>query len=197
MSNRVGARVGLCPTARPVDAAELCDLVADCDVLHVNSWTRCAKPTFRHGSYSSLIDHVFIRHSLGDSILRREGPVSWLLFKWRQGGYHLLVCASIRRLNVSSLAKSNGARSRVLDRITLEQVCRDPTDTRTHALHTRVGPWLAVHRHSAVEKVNSQLTETALDFFREDATRPNCSMATYSGWSLRPGGVVCLSHLDS
>ena len=68
MSNRVGARVGLCPTARPVDAAELCDLVADCDVLHVNSWTRYAKPTFRHGSNSSLIDHVFIRHSLGDSI---------------------------------------------------------------------------------------------------------------------------------
>ena len=74
----VGARARLFPSVIPPDAALLKDICVDHDLLHLNSWTRFAKPTFRGPSGCSLIDHLFIRHNLGDAQARAAGPQSWV-----------------------------------------------------------------------------------------------------------------------
>ncbi|CAE7499118.1 unnamed protein product, partial [Symbiodinium sp. CCMP2456] len=165
MAKRVGARASLRHATRPQDVNELSDIIADHDLLHLNSWTRFAKPTYRNGSHSSLIDHIFVRHSLGDAVSRRAGPVTWPLFKWRQGGFHLPVCVSCRLPDVRQLARSRGPRSCVLDRVTLAQVCRNPQHPQICELNEKVSGWLQSHSDASVEEVNRQLYACALEVF--------------------------------
>ncbi|CAE7905105.1 unnamed protein product, partial [Symbiodinium sp. KB8] len=64
VNSRVGARADILSSTPPADQGELLDLIHDCDLLHLNSWTRFAKHTFRHGEHASLIDHIFVRPKL-------------------------------------------------------------------------------------------------------------------------------------
>ena len=165
VNSRVGARADILSSTPPADQGELLDLIHDCDLLHLNSWTRFAKHTFRHGEHASLIDHIFVRHSLGDTISRRSGPISWQLFPWRSGGRHSPVCASIQVPHISALFKRSGPKLRVLDKVTLAQACRNDADPRIWALRNRVGAWLHAHQDATVEAVNAELHSTALDLF--------------------------------
>ena len=165
VNTRVGARADLLSSTPPSDQGEFMDLIHDCDLLHLNSWTRFAKYTFRHGDHASMIDHIFVRHSLGDTVSRRAGPISWQLFTWRSGGRHSPVCASIQVPHISALFGRSGPRLRVLDKVTLAQACRDDADPRICALRDRVGAWLHSHQDATVEAVNAELHSTALDLF--------------------------------
>ncbi|OLQ07838.1 putative 149 kDa protein [Symbiodinium microadriaticum] len=64
VNTRVGARADLLSSTPPSDQGEFMDLIHDCDLLHLNSWTRFAKYTFRHGDHASMIDHIFVRPRL-------------------------------------------------------------------------------------------------------------------------------------
>ena len=165
VNTRVGARADILSSTPPVDQGELLDLIHDCDLLHLNSWTRFAKYTFRNGDHASMIDHIFVRHSLGDTISRRAGPISWQLFPWRSGGRHFPVCASIQVPHISALFKRSGPKLRVLDKVTLAQACRNDADPRIWALRDRVSAWLHSHQDATVEAVNAELHSTALDLF--------------------------------
>ncbi|OLP78151.1 hypothetical protein AK812_SmicGene41706 [Symbiodinium microadriaticum] len=165
VNSRVGARADILSSTPPADQGELLDLIHDCDLLHLNSWTRFAKHTFRNGDHASLIDHIFVRHSLGDTISRRAGPISWQLFPWRSGGRHSPVCASIQVPHISALFKRSGPKLRVLDKVTLAQACRNDADPRIWALRDRVSAWLHAHQDATVEAVNAELHSTALDLF--------------------------------
>ncbi|CAE6931286.1 unnamed protein product, partial [Symbiodinium sp. CCMP2456] len=78
MAKRVGARASFCHATRPQDVNELADIIADHDLLHLNSWTRFAKPTYRNGSHFSLIDHIFVRKVA--SISRSVSAVACQMF---------------------------------------------------------------------------------------------------------------------
>ena len=160
----VGARAKPYLSKPHPDTNEMMDLVHDLGLVHLNSWTRHAKATFRSDQGNTLIDHAFARADQCDIESRQAGPVDWPLTRWRLGGRHrpLLFSIPLQRRRYPPRHSAHSAR---LDKAALLSVCRSPDDPRADAFRQETAAWIAAHPRASIAEVNQFLVQTSLALF--------------------------------
>ena len=160
----VGARAKPYLSKPHPDTNEMMDLVHDLGLVHLNSWTRHAKATFRSDQGNTLIDHAFARADQCDIESRQAGPVDWPLTRWRLGGRHrpLLFSIPLQRRRYPPRHSVHSAR---LDKAALLSVCRSPDDPRADAFRQETAAWIAAHPRASIAEVNQFLVQTSLALF--------------------------------
>ncbi|CAE7361477.1 unnamed protein product [Symbiodinium sp. CCMP2592] len=160
----VGSKARAFRTPMVPDLAALEALLVDFQLLHLNSWTRRAGPTFISPQGASQIDHVFVRKAAADMPARGGSPCNWPLAAWRQGGRHRPVQVSLPIRPYRALGKSQPKRA-LLDLQGLRNACRDPSHPGIRQLRASVEALLSDSPEATVEEVNSHVLQKATAVF--------------------------------
>ncbi|CAE7534662.1 unnamed protein product [Symbiodinium sp. CCMP2592] len=160
----VGSKARAFRTPMVPDLAALEALLVDFQLLHLNSWTRRAGPTFISPQGASQIDHVFVRKATADMPARGGSPCNWPLAAWRQGGRHRPVQVSLPIRPYRALGKSQPKRA-LLDLQGLRNACRDPSHPGIRQLRASVEALLSDSPEATVEEVNSHVLQQATAVF--------------------------------
>ncbi|CAE7668683.1 unnamed protein product [Symbiodinium sp. CCMP2592] len=160
----VGRKARAFRTPMVPDLAALEALLVDFQLLHLNSWTRRAGPTFISPQGASQIDHVFVRKATADMPARGGSPCNWPLAAWRQGGRHRPVQVSLPIRPYRALGKSQPKRA-LLDLQGLRNACRDPSHPGIRQLRASVEALLSDSPEATVEEVNSHVLQQATAVF--------------------------------
>ncbi|CAE7715470.1 unnamed protein product [Symbiodinium sp. CCMP2592] len=164
ISELVGSKARAFRTPMVPDLAALEALLVDFQLLHLNSWTRRAGPTFLSPQQPSQIDHVFVRKATADMPARGGSPCNWPLATWRQGGRHRPVQVSLPIRPYRALGKNQPKRA-LLDLQGLRNACRDPSHPGIRHLRASVEALLSDSPEATVEEVNSHVLQQATAVF--------------------------------
>ncbi|CAE7250747.1 unnamed protein product, partial [Symbiodinium sp. CCMP2592] len=164
ISELVGSKARAFRTPMVPDLAAFEALLVDFQLLHLNSWTRRAGPTFLSSQGASQIDHVFVRKATADMPARGGSPCDWPLAAWRQGGRHRPVRVSLPIRPYRALGKSQPERA-LLDLQGLRNACRDPSHPGIRHLRASVEALLSDSPEATVEEVNSHVLQQATEVF--------------------------------
>ncbi|CAE7703853.1 unnamed protein product [Symbiodinium sp. CCMP2592] len=177
------------------------DVVQDLRLLHLNSWTRRARATYRSTQGNTLIDHVFLRQDQSDTKARQAGPVDWPLTRWRGGGRHWPVLFSVPVPTKCYVARRPQPQSSI-DKAELLRVCRSDADPKANAFRQNVRDWLAANPCRTISEVNQYLHDASVRLFpsTKHTTKPGAwqhptvslsvrqMWAAYREWKQPPPG---------
>ncbi|CAE7830781.1 unnamed protein product [Symbiodinium sp. CCMP2592] len=172
----VGARAAPFMKRSQPDSKEMMDVVQDLRLLHLNSWTRRARATFRSPQGNTLIDHVFLRQDQSDTEARQAGPVDWPLTRWRSGGRHWPVLFSVPIPTRHYTTRRTQPQSSI-DKAELLRVCRSDVDPRALAFRQDVRNWLAANPCRTISEVNQYLHDVSTRFF--PSTKPTAKTGAW------------------
>ncbi|CAE7801809.1 unnamed protein product [Symbiodinium sp. CCMP2592] len=172
----VGARAAPFMKRPQPDSKEMMDVVQDLRLLHLNSWTRRARATYRSTQGNTLIDHVFLRQDQSDTEARQAGPVDWPLARWRGGGRHWPVLFSVPVPTRHYTTRRTQPQSSI-DKAELLRVCRSDVDPRAQAFRQDVRNWLAANPCRTISEVNQYLHDVSTRLF--PSTKPTAKTGAW------------------